>query len=341
MTSETKSSRGRASGGYGPRGRVARAVALPAVAALAGLTIAGTVAAMPGRAPAAGQTATGEIRAEAAAAHAAVHTTAAHTANSATRTQATTPSFFTAALSGANEVPPADPDGSAKATVRIQGTQVCFTVSWNKVAPLTAGHIHAGAAGVNGPVRVLFFGSALPGTLTLAHGCATTDAATTAAIVANPAAFYVNLHNAQFPGGAVRGQLKPAAPADLLSFLRGRLAAVADGGQEIPAADPDGHGTGFVTARGTRVSFALRWGSIGQPTLGHIHAGAVGVNGPVVVTFFGTAIPAGITGVAGVAEGVDAAVVRAVNREPHRHYVNLHNAEFPGGAVRGQLFRAS
>ncbi|HEY1514093.1 MAG TPA: CHRD domain-containing protein [Gaiellaceae bacterium] len=38
--------------------------------------------------------------------------------------------------------------------------------------------------------------------------CTTTSAALAAAIVRRPAAYYVNVHNAKYPGGALRGQLR-------------------------------------------------------------------------------------------------------------------------------------
>ena len=55
-----------------------------------------------------------------------------------------------------------------------------------------------------------FFGTPLPdtATATAAAGAVTvTDPKIAADILANPAGFYVNLHTADFPGGAVRGQL--------------------------------------------------------------------------------------------------------------------------------------
>lgn len=120
---------------------------------------------------------------------------------------------FVANLSGANEVPPADPDGNGTAYVTISGTTVIYSITANLIAAPTAQHIHSGVAGVNGPIVVNLPGTwvgAGDGPWTLS-GTTTTDAATAASILANPAAFYVNVHNAPFPGGAIRGQLAAVA----------------------------------------------------------------------------------------------------------------------------------
>lgn len=118
-------------------------------------------------------------------------------------------SQFTATLSGANEVPPADPDGTGTALITITGTTVTYSITANNIDAPTAQHIHAGAAGVNGPVVVTLPGTWVgsgQGPWTL-NGSTTTSTATANAIMANPAGHYVNVHNATYPGGAVRGQL--------------------------------------------------------------------------------------------------------------------------------------
>jgi hypothetical protein len=107
-----------------------------------------------------------------------------------------------ATLTGKVEVPKGDPDGSGTAEVKITGTKVCWEIKAAKVATLTASHIHKGGAGVAGPVAVPFGGSFKP------KGCTTASAATAAAIERNPSAYYVNVHNAKYPGGALRGQLR-------------------------------------------------------------------------------------------------------------------------------------
>ena len=127
---------------------------------------------------------------------------------------------FKAELSGANEVPPADPDGDGKAEVEweINGNEVCFEVEFDDIGTPNRGHIHIGNAGTNGGIVVVFFDIQLPESQRdprhdeLEQGelkdCVTADPAVLAQIAANPAGYYVNLHNARFPGGAARGQLE-------------------------------------------------------------------------------------------------------------------------------------
>jgi len=108
-------------------------------------------------------------------------------------------------LLGANEVPVlGDPDGRGVATVTInpgQGT-ICFTLSVSDIAPAVAAHIHEAPVGVAGPVVQ---GLTAP-TDGSSSGCVVnTDLARE--IKADPAAYYVNVHNAEFPAGALRGQL--------------------------------------------------------------------------------------------------------------------------------------
>jgi hypothetical protein len=264
--------------------------------------------------------------------------------------------FLVAALNGRNEVPgPAgspkvgDPDGQAVAVLRVQGNQISYAFKWKNIGAPTAGHIHIGARGSNGTVQVPFFGAGLPDSAEAAVGSVTvTDPALLNSIKTDPTGFYTNLHTAEFPGGAVRGQLHTVTHAvDLNAVLRGGpLAAVLSGDQEVPGAkpvgDPDGHATAFIGADGTRVHYSFTWSGIGTPTDGHIHAGPVGVNGDVAVPLFTApnGLPASVSGIAGVVNGVKSDLVRQIRRGPNDFYANLHTAEFPGGAVRGQLFRA-
>ena len=110
-------------------------------------------------------------------------------------------------LSGAEEVPPADPDGSGYASIWLNAGQrtVCWEWSVEDIATPTAAHIHKAPAGQNGGVVVPLM--PVPGEFS-ASGCATgVDKALIKDIIKNPHQYYVNVHNLEFPGGAVRGQL--------------------------------------------------------------------------------------------------------------------------------------
>jgi len=115
---------------------------------------------------------------------------------------------FSTTLSGANEVPPADPDGTGTAavTVDMANSQVCYTLTVQNIAlPAAAAHIHRGAAGENGDVVVPF--DLAPDASGNATSCVKADSALLQEIATNPAGFYVNVHSSEFPNGAVRGQV--------------------------------------------------------------------------------------------------------------------------------------
>ena len=106
-----------------------------------------------------------------------------------------------ATLTGAAETPKGDPNGRGTAEIKITGRRVCWEIHATGVTKLLAAHIHKGRAGTSGPVVVPF------GKTFAAKGCTTTTTATAAAIQRSPGAYYVNVHNAKYPGGALRGQL--------------------------------------------------------------------------------------------------------------------------------------
>ena len=262
--------------------------------------------------------------------------------------------LLTARLKGANEVPgPGDPDGRGRAFVRLGGGQACFVLQWSGIGAPTASHIHQGAAGVAGPVVVPFFqpginAASLPDTLSAVAGCVDVDAGLARRIAANPRDWYVNIHTADFPAGAIRGQLHRARHLDL--DLPHQLGARLRGANEVPPADPDGRGLALVETGRTGVCFAVAWTRIAPPIFAHIHRGPAGVNGPVVVLFFDVpelagaptaALPDTVSAAAGCVGGQDPALLRDIRRHPDQYYSNVHNLDFVSGAIRGQLRRVA
>jgi hypothetical protein len=113
---------------------------------------------------------------------------------------------FTTTLTGAAEVPTGDLDGSGTATITLNHGQgrVCWEITVSGIAPATAAHIHVAPAGVAGPVIVPLSAP----TSGSSSGCVeNVDPDLIKAIIQTPEAYYVNVHNADFPAGAVRGQL--------------------------------------------------------------------------------------------------------------------------------------
>lgn len=109
-------------------------------------------------------------------------------------------------MTGAEEVPgPGDADGSGTAIITVNRGQkrVCWDITVSGVDPITAAHIHLGFDGQA-------FGGNIIVPLDPDTGCTTTplSIAVLDALIQAPQVFYVNVHNATFPNGALRGQLK-------------------------------------------------------------------------------------------------------------------------------------
>jgi len=114
---------------------------------------------------------------------------------------------FTADLSGAAEVPgPGDADGKGKALLELDPAhdRLCYKLRVEGIDQATMAHIHLGAAGVAGEVA-----SKLEPPATGNSGnCTQIAPELTQGLMKKPGDYYVNVHNAAFPNGAIRGQLK-------------------------------------------------------------------------------------------------------------------------------------
>ena len=112
--------------------------------------------------------------------------------------------------------PSGDPDGSGVAVVRLNSNQelVCYSIVVRNIGAPTEPAPGVGSAHIHGPLPspaiaidldTVFMAT---GTSTyVARDCVSADSETIEAVLANPELFYVNVHNVQFPGGAVQGSL--------------------------------------------------------------------------------------------------------------------------------------
>lgn len=140
-------------------------------------------------------------------------------APTASPTPAPTPTnVFKAELKSSNENPAiadAEASCSGTATITFSGASTKFDIAITGCPATTAiniGHIHEGAAGVNGAVKI--DSTLKAGDIALTGGAVTftrtntaSDTAVIALVMANPAGYYVNFHSTVHGGGVIRGQL--------------------------------------------------------------------------------------------------------------------------------------
>jgi CHRD domain len=110
---------------------------------------------------------------------------------------------------------------------------------------------------------------------------------------------------------------------------------IAQDGTEA-AGDRNGRGTASAIVDGRRLCYGLTVKNIDETAAAHIHRGAEGVNGPIVVT-----LEPPEDGGAGAASGcvnIRRSLARDILRRPQRYYWNVHTGAFRDGAIRGQVF---
>lgn len=118
-----------------------------------------------------------------------------------------------------------------------------------------------------------------------------------------------------------------------------KLSTTLTGAAEVPGpGDTDGSGSFSATVNPGqgRLCYQLSATGIDTPTAAHIHIGTRTLAGPIVV---GLTTPTGSTTFtsSGCITSLSREVLNAIRKAPEVFYVNVHNAAFPGGAIRGQL----
>jgi len=131
--------------------------------------------------------------------------------------------------------------------------------------------------------------------------------------------------------GAQAPTLQPAANAVVYTIGL-------NGANEITpnVGDPDGAGQATVSVDGTtgQVCVNITTTDTEPMTLMHIHTGAATVNGPVFVDF---APPSGTVTALAKCVTTTPANAATIIANPAGHYLNVHSASFPNGAIRAQL----
>ena len=121
---------------------------------------------------------------------------------------------FVATLSGQEEVPPTNSQATGMADFTITGENAEYSVNASNIQGVTAGHIHSGGQGENGPIVVTLFKNDSPTNEVSETGSITVDKLegpmagkqlTDLAAMSNGET-YVNIHTEQNPN-KIRGQI--------------------------------------------------------------------------------------------------------------------------------------
>ena len=100
--------------------------------------------------------------------------------------------------------------------------------------------------------------------------------------------------------------------------------------------DLNGRGSFSGVFDGNELCYGLTVKRTEDPIAAHIHVGSRRVAGDVVIPLEHPTSSPGAS--SDCVEVDDPALVRRIQRNPARFYVNIHTPDFEGGAVRGQLF---
>ena len=232
---------------------------------------------------------------------------------------------FTSSLSGT-----ANGNGSTGfglATVDLNGDVLTYDLAYTGLtgAP-TAGHVHLPAP-TTGSSDVAFALTPVGGLGTTGRYAAsvTLTLAQKTAVLAGLA--YFNLHTAAFSGGEIRGQIMPVAQKVILSGAAERPA-----GNTSPA-----FGVGALTIIGNELAFDINYQGLTAPaTAAHFHGAADGAGTAGVIINLSSGF--GTLGRSGTLAGrVTLTPAQYLAFADGQVYVNIHNANFPGGELRGQV----
>lgn len=228
---------------------------------------------------------------------------------------------FAAQLSNAQEVPANASGAAGNGLINLDPVtkKISARIALTGMTA-TAAHIHTGILGANGPVlfdlRETASGS---GIWINAVDVVLSDAQIT---TLKAGGLYFNAHSAAFPGGEIRGQIG----------LNARFARIS-AAQEVPANASTATGTGtLVVDPLTRAASGGLTATGLTITAAHIHLGATGLNGPVIIPLVSTS-----TGVFSVPANTVFTADQFKAYKQGNLYYNVHSVAFPGGEIRGQI----
>lgn len=118
-----------------------------------------------------------------------------------------------------------------------------------------------------------------------------------------------------------------------------------NGAQEVPPTATTATGTGNLTLTGSAITCGISVSGINNTfSTAHIHQGAPGVNGPIILTLNPLipipTIPGNPSTLFACASTATLTAAQIADLDAGNLYFNVHSAAFPGGEVRGQILHA-
>jgi hypothetical protein len=258
--------------------------------------------------------------------------------------------YLTAELNGANQ--PGDVETTAEGWFVLNLETGDWTLVVADLEGVTAAHIHLGGPGVQGPVIFPLFGVS-PSTPAVDNGVLASGTVDFDTLAGGELLYrlltddtYVNVHTEAHEGGEIRGQLQEYAGQVWLASLTGA---------QVPADPPvvteaGGFALFFEMVPGLSIEYVLIVDDIEGETAAHIHAGAPGEEGDVVVTLFTAGEQSPPVGSGVLATGLITVpslqgplagdtdlngLIALMNA--NGAYVNVHTADYPDGEIRGVI----
>nr|MDQ3073810.1 CHRD domain-containing protein [Bacteroidota bacterium] len=191
--------------------------------------------------------------------------------------------YFASLLSGESENPPANTTATGTIMSEVTGRKLVITGSFTGLSSAIntpgSAHLHRGMAGENGGVKI-----GLTPTINADTKSGSFDAATNTYNITDGFVdsllgrmVYANVHTASFPGGEIRGQMLPLANM----YYTARLSGI----NEVSPVVSNGMGAVKVEVNGTRMTVTGSFSGLESEFNGgaHLHLGATGINGGVVL----------------------------------------------------------
>jgi hypothetical protein len=232
-------------------------------------------------------------------------------------------------LNGGQVNPPVSSQGSGLGILNVDLVtgEIAGTLLIAGLPDVTATHIHKGAVGEDGGVVIPLTGDNT--VRTVSKDTKLEPAQLTAYVDGN---LYFNIHTKENPKGEVRGQIIPFANQKFISVTHMSGAQVVPNQVETSA---NGMGVLQVNLSNGDISGYIVLSELPDVTAAHIHQGARGENGGVVVPLE----PNDDKTIFSVPEGTVLTPSQLVSLLRKELYFNAHTAEYPAGAIRGQIER--